>query len=207
MVWVQALEICEYNGETNYPGDWFETSRANAKRWMSEKRVDIRDPKKKAVVQELFDCGVSLKGEDFAPTMNVLVQQFPGLEISLGNELTHPRCLLWDIRADLRTELIPVGMDLLKTWHVAIPLLDYDTLARDITGGKDRDLTLEQVHDLRIPVYDTRVIFARRCRDTNALFGAWDEERERGSDERAAFLRALHRTIPLINALPPTWVR
>ena len=210
-VWVQALRACLYgqpgDEETAYPGDWFRADRADAKRWMAEGRVDIPDARKKAVVQELTDCGVSLRGEDFAVAANMLCGQFPGLEISVGKELTHPRCLLWDAGAELRTELIPIGLGLLRTWHVAVPLLDYDTLARDIGDGDDRRLTQETIRDLRVPVYDTRIIFARKCRGTDALFAAWGEEREWGVDERLAFLRALHRVVPLVNALPPTWVK
>jgi len=63
------------------------------------------------------------------------------------------------------------------------------------------------VFDMRVQVYDTRVIFARKCRDTDALFAAWGKEKARGVDERLAFLRALHRVVPLVNALPPTWIK
>jgi hypothetical protein len=209
-VWVQALRACRYRedgvDETAHPGDWFRAGRGDAKRWMAEGKVDIPDPKKKAVVQELHDCGVSLRGEDFAVAANMLCGRFPGLEISMGEEPTHPRSLLWDADAGLRTELVPIGLGLLRTWHVAVPLLDYDTLARDIGGEDDRRLTEEAVRDLRVPVYDVRVIFARKCRTVDALLAAWGEEKERGVDERLAFLRALHRVVPLVNALPPTWI-
>jgi len=211
-VWVQALRVCRYGKpgdaeETAYPGDWFQADRNDAKRWMAEGKVTILDPRKKTVVQELTDCGVSLRGEGFAATANALCQEFPGLAFARGRALTHPRCLLWDVAADLRTELIPIGLGLLRTWHVAVPLLDYDTLARDIGGRDDRFLTEEMLHDLRVQVYDTRVIFARKCRDTDALFAAWGKEKARGVDERLAFLRALHRVVPLVNALPPTWIK
>jgi len=67
-------------------------------------------------------------------------------------------------------------------------------------------MTEEVIHDLRVPVYDTRVRFIRRNRTTERLMGLWYEERQQG--EALAFLRALGRVQPkpLICALPAEWV-
>ncbi len=54
-----------------------------------------------------------------------------------------------------------------------------------------------------MPVYDTRLMFIRRCHATRELVDEWvAEDGHRG----LAFLRALYRVKPLVLALPTTWV-
>jgi hypothetical protein len=100
--------------------------------------------------------------------------------------------------------LIPVGLNLLEKWEIAVPISDYNLLARDIGTDEERARTKELIHDLRVPVYDTRLIFARNCVAVEQLFEMWHKEQ---GDERLSFLRCLYVVKPYVLALPSIWQR
>ena len=58
------------------------------------------------------------------------------------------------------------------------------------------------IRDLRVPMYDTRVIFAKLTPDTARLIKIWNEIE---GDRRLAFLQALYKVKPFILALPANW--
>ena len=129
------------------------------------------------------------------------------IEIAQGPpEMAWDDNLLWDTSAALRIEMIPIGYNLLATWDIAVPLMPEQVLAADLGTPEERAMTEEVIHDLRVPVYDTRVLFVRRNRTTERLMGLWYEERMTG--EPLAFLRALGQAQPkpLLCALPAEWV-
>jgi len=117
-------------------------------------------------------------------------------------KLAYPLTLLWNPQALLRHELLPVGFSLLKTWQVACPLWDYEILASQVGSPEDRERTKAVVKDLRVPLYDTNLMYVKRCGDTERLIDQWNAEQ---GDEKLAFLRALYMVKPLILALPITW--
>jgi len=90
---------------------------------------------------------------------------------------------------------------------VAVPLWDYDTLARDVGSEEERAYTESVIHDLRVPLRDTRLVFVRRCSDTRKLVETWHAERARvpGGEDKLAFLRALYAVKPLVCDLPTVW--
>jgi len=100
--------------------------------------------------------------------------------------------------------MIPVGVSLLDKWQVAAPLWDYEKLACHVANEPAREATKAIIHDLRVPLYDTSLIFVKRCGDTERLIEAWDWSAD-GDEDRLAFLRALYEVKPLILALPITW--
>jgi hypothetical protein len=118
--------------------------------------------------------------------------------------LAFERTLLWDGSARLRPDMINVGFGLLAKWQMAVPLWSYTELACHIGSEEDRETTKAVIRDLRVPVYDTRVVFVRRCSDTQAFIREWLKERGRG-DDKLAFQRALYRCKPVLCALPVSW--
>jgi hypothetical protein len=146
------------------------------------------------------DCGVYVRGRkpgDFSLSVGDV-----GVTEGDGAELPYPMTLLWKPGLKLRGEMIPVGFHLLKTWQVAAPLWDYRELACHVGSEEEKEKTKAVVRDLRVPLYDTRLIFVKRCGDTRALIDLWKQEE---GDEKLAFLRALYQVKPLILALPVTW--
>ena len=114
-------------------------------------------------------------------------------------------CIL-DTSANVRPDLFQAGFNLLAAgrWQAAAPLWSYTELACHIGTDEDRYATKAVIRDLRVPLYDTRVLFVRRCDDTRRLLALWLEECKRG-DTRLAFLRAMYQVKPVLCALPAQW--
>jgi hypothetical protein len=122
-----------------------------------------------------------------------------------------PRCeygrtCIWDTGANMRPDLFGVGFNLLARWQMAVPLWSYTELACHIGTDDDRARTQTIIRELRVPLYDTRLIFVRRCDDMLALLDLWLSECNTGGDARLAFLRAMYRIKPTICALPSQWI-
>ncbi len=132
-----------------------------------------------------------------------------GLEVKDGpcDRLPFERTLIWDPAAALDLGLIPHGLRWLDRWHVCAPVWSYTELARDMGGDAERELTQSVIRDLRVLAFDTRVLFLRRCAESEDLLKVWREEQEsvRG-DQRLSFLRAHYRVKPLTWPLPVTWI-
>ena len=144
-------------------------------------------------------CGIRIMGRK--PPDFELSESKLGLKDGDGIDLPYPQTLLWHPSLRLRGEMVPVGFHLLNTWQIAAPLWDYRELACHIADEGDKERTEALVGDLRVPLYDTRLMFVKRCGDTQELIDCWKEEGE----GKLAFLRALYQVKPLILALPITW--
>lgn len=173
------------------PGDWVNIGKQTAQRWLTNRDAQVAKYRLGEFLPE--DGGVVVKR--LTPEIAKLVGE---LDVHVGEpELRYHKTLCWDPSAPLTEELIMTGMGLLGTWQAAVPLQRYDRLAIFQDDGK----TKEVIHDLRVPLYDTRAMFLRRCPETRDLLRIWKEE---GGDDMA-FLRALYQSKPLMLALPNTW--
>ena len=198
-VWLQLKKIyyVEKQGVqiTLRPGDWWEFGSQEAARLIStgaawQPNSEIKIP---------AGCGLMVRGRVASTHMERVLEH-----VSERDYLPFPRTLYWDTSLRPRTELLGVGFGLLDNWQVAAPVWDYDQLARHVGTPGDREKTKAVVRDLRVPVYDTRLVFFRRCMETQELYNRWRIEREE-SDEKLAFLRAVYLVKPLICALPASW--
>lgn len=102
----------------------------------------------------------------------------------------------------LDKELIVAGMRWLDKWDLAAPLMGPGALAANLGRGEERQKTLDLVHDLRVPVYSTDLIFAAQNETAQACLKVYEEEGEGPQ----AFLRALYRVKPRFLALPRQWM-
>jgi len=207
-VWVKAKTIInteEFGKPKRYfPGQWLQLGKHDARKYLSmtPPQIEILKPAVLQSVQDLSDCAIFFKGEIVAHRINMLVALFPGTPVQQW-EGTYPSCgrfLLWNTAANLDTSHILTGFKLLEKWQLAVPLFDYDVLAERIGTTQEQAETKAIIHDLRVPVYDSRVLFVRQCEETRKLFEMWQE----GSQLK--FLQALYQTRPVVNALPPSWV-
>lgn len=204
-MWVQLLTVMqvEINGTAKHlrPGDWVEVGRQSAMRWIAEGRAISPKP-----INELIPsgAGVVLVGEN--ETAHAQMGQM-GLDVKLSTIPVLPfnRTLLIRGRVDLRTRLFPVGFNLLDRWQIVAPLLSYDTLAAHLGKEWDRERTKRVIRDLRVPVYDVRLLFVRKCADTQALLQCWQNECRDDAEPHLAFMRALYQIKPQLCALPTTW--
>lgn len=202
-MWVQLQSVQHLDGRTYHRGDWVEVGKQTALRWLEsgEARAPIR-PK----VDLGSGVGVVLRQES-STARAVLAKLGLTLPVAVGDAgCQYDKTLLWEPSAILRPELLPVGFGLLDRWQVAVPLLSYETMAADLGSQAERERTAAVIRDLRVPVYDTRLLFVRRGGDVERLLTIWASERV-GGDERLAFLRALWTVKPIILALPATWIK
>jgi hypothetical protein len=209
-VWVRAKSILsvEENGvlKQRQPGDCFRANRQQARLWHESGQAEIFQPGARREVLELSNCGVVLRGRGAAVTGEALKREYgDDVRVMLSDDtrLPYARTLLWDTSVLLRRELVPAGLALLERWELALVVPDYDRLARDAGSEEDRSLTEGLIRDLRVPLYEPGVVFARRCRDALEFLEAWREE---PGDRKLALLRALYRTKPLVLALPNVWI-
>lgn len=191
------------------PGDWLEIGKDIGKQtallWVAEGAAHLPHlPKDEQLLQLTgTDWGVVIRGGNFEKAKKLVPQD--RLEVVAGGiELPYNRTLLWNPSAPLRHELLPIGfLRLERGWQMAVPLLSYEKLACNVGTKEDQARTLKVVPDLRVMLYDTRLLFIKKCADTERLIKIWRQE---PGDERLAFLRALFAVNPIICALPQKWV-
>ena len=135
-------------------------------------------------------------------------KHFGALETRKGKrELSFVKTLLYNpALSRFGHQFVPLGFKLLDKWEVAVPVADQVQLAKDIGNEEERQYSKHVIRDLRVPYYDVRLIFMRRCPMAQRLLDAWLEEERRGGNTYLAFLRALYTVKPIICALPVTWV-
>jgi hypothetical protein len=194
-----STQYVVHNGKTIRlkPGDGFNLkSNQVAKEWL-EKGLAELPPKYHGGLESVYESGIVVKGDTSA-----LPPEVDRAVSFSGNYLQFEFTCFWDQSElpALRTDLLPVGFNLLKTWQLAIPLYDYDVLACDIAGDELKAI----IRDLRVPLYDPRFFFVRRCDDTRALLSRYDELCAE-QDSRVAMLQAIYEHKPLLSALPTTW--
>lgn len=208
-IWVQLLRDRQIDSKIFARGSWVEVGRQAALRWIAEGAAIAvtRTPFSLEVGPE---CGIVVRGDERTVKTRLMTY---GLDCKLASvgpttipDLTHQKQLIWHSDARLRIENLPAGFGFLDRWDVAIPLWDHQTLASEVGTVEDRARTEAIIRDLRVPLYQPGVIFARDSEASRVLLGAWQLERAGRTDERLALLRALYRVKPLILALPRTWV-
>lgn len=198
-VWVQAVSILHVDvGGTikqYHPGDCVQVGKHDARQWLANGDCIILNPAAQRTV---------IPPESGMVAAYKIKSDF-GLDTTIGPPaLIYHKNVIWNPDLPIRSAMFPIGLSLLDRWELAVPITDYNLLARDIGTEQDRQRTKRITHDLRVPVYDTRLIFARQCLATEQLFEQWQAEKEAG-DERLAFLRALYTVKPYILALPSVW--
>ncbi len=101
--------------------------------------------------------------------------------------------------------LINAGMRWAETWDLAAPLIGPGALAAGMGGPSARERAQGLMHDLRVPLYATEMIFAQQNETARRFLEAWAEA-SANEDARLAFLVALYQVKPRILALPKVWI-
>lgn len=207
-VWVQVRQTVYYdNGGTQavaHPGDWIEIGKHQARMLLAKGSVAIPEPSRLHAVQDYSDCGVVVRAEELPDT--------PGpdrLQFVLGDpSLPFAHTVIWEPSLAAQPTAIENGLVLLRGgegWEMLAMVVDESTRAADVGSEDERRQTEAVVGDLRIPVYDTRLLWVRETPATSALVEAWAKELEGGADERHAFLRALYSARVMLYTLPQGW--
>lgn len=204
--WVQLTTIqqLEKNGsmETYHPGDWVSVNKQTAQLWLA--RGDACEPQVKAFMPTLAAGGNSgIITRDESKVRDVMRDTPFEIEQLDEPKLLYEKTIVYDPELVVRPVFFAIGLGLLDTWELAAPLYDYKVLAGNAGTDGERERTLEVIGDLRVPMWDIRLMFVRRCEATEKLFADWREEQ--GENRMLAFLRALYRNPLLALALPITW--
>ena len=209
-VWIQLLTNKQVsnagNWQNRHAGDWVRVGKAEARRWIEEGAAVSPESGLKRTSGGPSEIGILVNGD--RGTANKCLETMAG---KIGMDYGPPECrwpktIIWNPDALLRMNLIPVGEELLNTWELCMPLLDYSTLAINCGTAEDRSRTQELIRDLRVPVPDIRLIYMRQCDNVIRLVEQWYVEKNESTDDNLAFLRALYQVKPLWMALPVTWV-
>ncbi len=207
-MWIRlkGTKNIEIRGENRvyHKGDWVNVSEQTALLWIGSGSAEVMDYNGEGFMG--MEGGVVLLQRDQA-AIETLAPFSDKLKVDVARpSLLWPKTMLWNPDAHIRPELIPIGFRLLDKWQIAIPLMDYEKLAKDVGSEGERKVTQEIIGDLRVPLYDTRMMFVKRTEDTRRMIEAWEVECCDGADHGLAFLRQLWAYKPLILALPVTWV-
>lgn len=209
-MWLQLLTAysMEINGTAhNYiPGDWIEVGKQEGLR-LIHSRVAVTRNYAKVIREHLGDSGIVISNADFLEEATLTVQPL-GLSVVVSEEpiLPFDRTVLWSKNKPILKELFAVGIGLLTQWEVACPLYSYEQLAVHVGSVEERARTQSIISDLRVPLYDTRLIFVRKGENGQRLLKEWKRQTQEGDDAQLAFLRALYLVKPLILALPISWM-
>lgn len=204
-MWVQLVnsKYIEKQGvQKRYnPGDWVEVGKQTAMLWMTEGSAKLPDP---AAIAALNPDGSGILTDKKALMCKTL--QILGEHVTIEEgipSVPFDKTAWVDSLLPVRPELIPVGLLMLETWEIAVPLMDYSILAISQGTEAERNKTREVIRDLRVPVYDTRLMFLKRIPVVENLLAAWLQD----GATPLAFLRRLYQAKPLILALPCTWTQ
>lgn len=183
-----------------HPGDWVEVGKQQAQLWLARGEATI--PAMQAGELVAGNLGVIVPS-NLVPAREHLKMYGEHMPVEEAPPcLPFERTVIWNTSAKVDAGLFAVGLALLDKWEIAVPLWDYNVLAQGIGTEEERAATKAIIRDLRVPVYDIRLIFAKRTPDTERLIKAWSDE---PGERRLAFMRTLYRVKPFILALPCSW--
>jgi len=205
--WVQLTTIqrvLEKGIEKTYhPGDWVQVGRQTANLWISRGQAIIPGIKGFAEISDK-DVGVVTPDGGFVQQLidgkadiKVVQSDEPRIEFPY-TVWVHPTIIL-------RPNIIQVGVGLLSTWELCVPLQSYERLAANLGSNEQQEYLKSIIHDLRVPVYSTQLMFLKDCENCRQLVDVWNDERGKLPDEMA-FLAALYQVKPFVLALPSTWL-
>lgn len=209
-MWIQlkTVKAIESAGRmrTYQPGDWVDVGKQQALLWLSQGDAQIPNYKHQTLYSA-GEAGVVIAGAADELALSIFEPYKDKLGVVTGEiDLRYSRTLIWDGQCRLRRELLFTGFALLDTWQIACPLFNYDVLAANVGGEEEREETKKVIRDLRVPLYDTRLMFVKRCDETIELIRQWKSEWKENYDPKLAFMRAFYRVKPLMLALPVTWI-
>ena len=189
-------------------GDWVSVGRQTAQQWIDGGCAVGIDPEELAKGVQTTS-GILVRG-GIDKSWRKQLESIGEMQLAFADEDWEPilpftETLIWKTSLELRLDLLFTGFMLLKTWQVVVPLFDYTTLALHIGKQSERDATEAVIRDLRVPVRDTRLIYARRCDATRQLMTVWGEAMKTCPNEQLSFMQALYTVKPIVCDVPASW--
>lgn len=191
--------------------------------WVLHYPGEILAVKNKGLCKELIKKGVAVDmgvaAEDLPKGCGLVMRQdgpIPSWVTALEMEMAtgEPRLpfaytIIWNPRSVPNPEFLTLTIGTLRErgWDLAVPLYSYTKLTDKLGSAEERKATKALIHDLRVPYYNTDLMFIKRNDRTKELITRWAEERQGTTDEKLAFIRALYQVKPFILPLPTICLR
>lgn len=194
---------------TYHPGDWIEVKKKRAKKLLASGKAEIPRQDIMSDVAGFNECGILIRGEEQELLFDSRIEVSFG-EISLPYEnvtvLLKPNYYItWKaIEAGLLRITNFEDTDA-EPWEMMAMLFDNNVTADDVGTEDERAKTKELIGDLRLPVYDTDILWVRKTDSTEAVIDRWVKELETSNDEKHSFLRALYAERAMMLTLPSGW--
>lgn len=190
---------------TFYPGDWVDVGKQQAQLWIASGEAEIPDTTRQEFIPR--GSGIVIIGRA-TDQVGDIYRHFDTV-ISETYTVPYLYTLIWNPSlCELRRELVTVGLGLLDTWDMAVPLYSYDHLAAHFKVPEQERVKTEQaILDMRQPVYEPGQVYVRLGGAGQQVITEFEAIRrsEPGVNIYLAFLRAVWLVKPRINALPVTW--
>jgi len=208
-MWVQLTSTQQISQagkpRTYYPGDWVDVGKQTALNWVATGQAHFVAGTQDgtAILPPDGQSGVVTSGNMQA--IKELLAMYGGslrVEQTSAPRLMYDRTVILELEALHQPAMIGLGLQLLTTWEIAVPLFDYKLLAASVGTEEEREQTKVIIRDLRVPLYDVRMVFVRRTPTTVELINSWNAE---PGERRLAFLRSVYKIKPFILSLPCTW--
>lgn len=210
-MWVQLLkhQRIEVRGIAKQynPGDWIEVGKQTAMLWISQ---GIAVNPKFNLSREYVDstAGIVLVNSINERLLDNITHDIKHIPHQQSNkpDMLYSENMIWSNGVGVKRELVPIGFKLIRNWQIALPLYDYDLLATHFGTDEEKHYVKSVIHDLRVPIYNTNLIFIRRCDETKELLNQWELERQIVSNVNLAFHVAMYKVKPILCALPTSWI-
>ena len=219
-VYVKAKSIIRETNEhgvpvSYHPGSWVAVHKSRARQLVASGQGEIPRQDRLKETLQFDDCGI-LVLSDALPALTFLGHVETLLKTKSGHTIELPwTCtMFWKSSVTTVTEHAVIAgfsrlLDFEDTgqpgWEILAMLVDENKTAQDYGSDEEKAWTLSAIGDLRIPVYDTTLMWMRRTPNTESLVEKWRSEIEDGADEQHAFLRALYTVRAMTCTLPPNW--
>lgn len=115
--------------------------------------------------------------------------------------------MIYTPEKELDLDLVRYCFGWAEKWEVIAPLGEYTTLIDAIANEKEKKYLKTILWDLRVPVYDTRVIFLRNFPHIKEFWRIYTEETEKLKDSRIAFSVALWKIKPMVLTLSNRFIK
>lgn len=189
-------------------GDWVDVGKHLAIKWIADGTAHIPNQE---INSEQIDytaglCVTGVLGDNTKKKIETVANHLSFTQTDKP-EIPFSETLIYDPKfTKIRPEFIGIGFYWLKSFEVVMPLWSYSELAIHIGSEQDRIITKEVIRDLRVPVYDSVLIYVRRSKKTLEFIDTYNQYCEKIKEKKLALLCAFYEHKPITLALPTTWL-
>lgn len=215
MPWVtlRAIKNLRDKGisKTYHPGDSVQVGRQAAMEWILDgSAVDPfgqMGPPLETTGEIDPNYGVRIRCNEGQMSMEALAGLKERVEISYGPPaVPYQFTFIWRPDKVISPQLMNYGfLRIMESWEMAACLISSKKMARNFGLEEEQRETDKVIGDLRLPVYESRMIWARQGTAAEAVIEDWARQLEEGADEYHAFLRALYTKRAMLCTMPYDW--